>query len=219
MPLPDELNDPWARALEHSAQGNAAMRDATPILPAHIEDTIRAISELHAQQQRNATPTQKAVARMTAFVARPRFVGLMTVVVLAWLVANSVLHFTGRTPFDPAPFAYLEDIGELLGLYITVLILIAQRHDDQLAGAREQLTLELAILSEQKNAKIIALLEEMRRDNPLLRNRVDEEAEALSVPADPQAVLDALQETQTELETSVGETGEGSLRDPPPPLA
>lgn len=186
------------------------MHEATPILPAHIEDTIRTISELHAQQQRRSTPTQRVVTRMTAFVARPRFVGLMTAVVLGWIAVNLALHVTGRTPFDPAPFSYLEDIGELLGLYITVLILIAQRHDDQLAGAREQLTLELAILSEQKNAKIIALLEEMRRDNPLLRNRVDEEAEALSVPADPQAVLDALQETQSELDILVGETQEAS---------
>ena len=75
-------------------------------------------------------------------------------------------------------------------------ILTTQRREDQLAGYREQLTLELAILGEQKSAKIIALLEEMRRDSPTLRNRVDEEATAMSVAADPQAVLDAIKETE-----------------------
>ena len=84
----------------------------------------------------------------------------------------------------------------MLALYVTVLILTTQRREDQLAGYREQLTLELAILGEQKSAKIIALLEEMRRDSPTLRNRVDEEAAAMSVAADPQAVLDAIKESE-----------------------
>ena len=84
----------------------------------------------------------------------------------------------------------------LLALYVTVLILTTQRREDQLAGYREQLTLELAILSEQKSAKIIALLEEMRRDSSSLTNRVDEEAVAMAVAADPQAVLDAIKESQ-----------------------
>ena len=32
----------------------------------------------------------------------------------------------------------------------------------------------------------------MRRDNPNLRNRVDQEAAAMAIPADPQAVLEAI---------------------------
>ena len=47
---------------------------------------------------------------------------------------------------------------------MVVLILATQRREYQLAQLREQLTLELAILSEQKTAKVIQLLEESRRD-------------------------------------------------------
>jgi uncharacterized membrane protein len=61
-----------------------------------------------------------------------------------------------------------------------------------LASHHEQLTLELAILSEQKSAKIIALLEELRQDHPEIRNRVDKEAAAMSAPADPHSVLEAI---------------------------
>ena len=68
------------------------------------------------------------------------------------------------------------------------MILIVQRHDDELSARREQLTLELAILSEQKTAKIIALLEEFRRNDPHQSNRRDEVAEALAQPSDPQVV-------------------------------
>jgi len=78
---------------------------------------------------------------------------------------------------------------------MVVLILATQRREDQLAQHRELLILELAILGEQKAAKVIQLLEESRRDNPLIRDRLDREAETMAQPADPKSVLDAIKET------------------------
>jgi hypothetical protein len=40
-----------------------------PLLPAHIEETIRSIARLHAEHHQNATPLQRAVDRITAWVA------------------------------------------------------------------------------------------------------------------------------------------------------
>ena len=91
-----------------------------------------------------------------------------------------------------------------MSLYLVVLILATQRREYQLAQLREQLTLELAILSEQKTAKVIQLLEESRRDNPLIRNRIDQEADAMAQPADPQSVLNAIKETHAEAEQISG---------------
>ena len=93
---------------------------------------------------------------------------------------------------------------------MTGLILGTQRRADQLASHREQLTLELAIVSEQKGAKIIALLEEMRRDNPLITDRVDPVADAMSTPADPHVVLDAIRETLSERTQDEAAAPEGS---------
>ena len=87
---------------------------------------------------------------------------------------------------------------------MVILILATQQREYQLAQLREQLTLELAILSEQKTAKVIQLLEESRRDNPLIRDRVDQEAEAMAQPADPQSVLDAIKEIHAEAEQISG---------------
>ena len=133
--------------------------------------------------------------------------GWLTLVIVLWIGVNLALQFAGLQTPDPAPFAYLQDAGEGVGLYLTVLILVTQRREDQLTEAREQLTLELAILSEQKSAKIIALLEELRRDSPLIANRVDQEAEAMSTPADPQAVLDAIKETHEDMLDDIANDG------------
>jgi len=66
------------------------------------------------------------------------------------------------------------------------------------------LKLEVAIVNETKTAKIIELLEEMRRDNPALPNRTDEEAAAMAEPVDPLSVLDAIKQTHAEAELLEG---------------
>lgn len=172
------------------------MVDETPILPAHIEDTIRAIAKLHADHRQEAGALQRFVERLTAWIGRPGFIAALTVVIMLWIAGNAGMMLSGRPTWDDPPFAWLQGVVGLLALYVTILILTTQRREDQLAGYREQLTLELAILSEQKLAKIIALLEEMRRDSPTLKNRVDEEAAMMAVAADPQAVLDAIKDSE-----------------------
>jgi uncharacterized membrane protein len=164
----------------------------TSILPPHIDETIRAIAKLHADHHEEAGTLQRMVELLTAWIGRPRFIAALTVIVALWIGCNLVVLSSGSRPWDAPPFYWLQGGLGLLALYVTVLILTTQRRDDQLAGYREQLTLELAILGEQKSAKIISLLEELRQDHPNLKNRVDDEATAMAVAADPQTVLKAI---------------------------
>lgn len=165
-------------------------------LPGHVEETVQAIVQLHAAHEEGASPWQRIVERVTRRAGRPAFVALLTVLVISWITANLALVGLGRPPIDEPPFFWLQGAVTLAALYMTILILTTQRREDELTGLREQLTLELAILGEQKAAKIIALLEEMRRDDPHISDRHDPHADALSTPADPTAVLEALKETQ-----------------------
>jgi uncharacterized membrane protein len=86
----------------------------------------------------------------------------------------------------------MQGAVSLAALYTTVLILATQRRENELASHHEHLTLELAILSEQKTAKIISLLEELRVDHPDIHDRIDDEATAMSAPTDPQSVLETI---------------------------
>ena len=84
---------------------------------------------------------------------------------------------------------------------MTAVILSTQRRAGELASHREQLTLELATLAEQKSAKTISLLEVLRRDSPTLPDRVDDDADAMAASADPGSVLQAIIESQPELKS------------------
>ncbi len=165
-----------------------------PELPAHIEQTVQMMAKLHAQHYSAATPLQKFAEKLTVQAARPSFTVAITLIVLGWIALNLTLQDIGLHALDTPPFSWLQGAATLTALYITSLILTTQHREDQLASHRAQLTLQLGILSEKKSAKIIELLEELRRDSPRLANRVDADAEILSMPADPKMVLDAIKQ-------------------------
>jgi uncharacterized membrane protein len=172
----------------------------SPIVPPHIEETIRSIARLHAEHHQNATTLQRAVDRMTALLGRPGFIGALTVFVVGWIGLNLLAVALGYHPIDFPPFSWLQGAVSLVSLYMVVLILVTQRRADLFSQHREQLTLELAMLGEQKTTKVIQLLEESRRDNPLIHNRVDRQAEAMAQPADARSVLEAIKETRADAE-------------------
>ena len=169
-----------------------------PVLPIHSEETIQSIARLHAEHRANATRHQLVVDRITSVFDRPVFIVALTIVVVGWIGLNGFAATLGYRPLDPPPFPWLTGAASLVSLYLVVLILTTQSRDDRLTQRREQLNLELAILSEQKTAKVVALLEELRRDSPAVRDRVDKQADVMARPADPQSVIDAIKDTRSE---------------------
>jgi hypothetical protein len=122
----------------------------------------------------------------------------LTILVAFWVALNCLLLVLGKTPIDEPPFYWMQGAMALTALYMTIFILTTQRRENELASRHEQLTLELAMLSEQKAAKIISLLEELRQDHPEIRDRIDREAAAMS-SADSRSILEALKEHTNEL--------------------
>jgi uncharacterized membrane protein len=57
-------------------------------------------------------------------------------------------------------FLWMKGAVSLDALYMIVLILATQRRKNESVARQEHFTLELALLGEQKTAKIISLLEE-----------------------------------------------------------
>ena len=161
-------------------------------LPEHIQSTIQTIADLQARHRRHATPSQRAFSVMAGIVAKPRFIGVITLAIVIWTAGNLIARRLGLPAWDPPPFYWLEGAVSLSALYTTVIILIAQKREDELSALREQLTLELVILGEQKSAKAIELLELLRRDLPSVPDPSDPEARAMARPADPMSVADAL---------------------------
>ncbi|MGV0027499.1 DUF1003 domain-containing protein [Phormidesmis priestleyi] len=167
----------------------------TAPLPDPIAKTIDAVIALHTQSEKNLSSHQRIVEGITAFFGRPVFLYCTLLVLALWVTPNLLLPRFGLPQFDPPPFQWLDVLLGGGSFLMTIGVLIAQKRQEKLSEQRAQLSLQLNLLSEQKIAKIIALLEELRQDLPNVKNRLDHEAEVMQQAADPEAVMNALEET------------------------
>lgn len=166
----------------------------------HVEATVQQMAELHAEQTRSASRLQRGATRLTDGIAQPWVLILTIVLEAVWIGLNLGPRWAGLPAFDAPPFEILNLVVGTFGFNVTLLILASQRRDDVAARHRAQLTLKLAALSEQKIAKVIALLEEQRRENPSLSNRLDPQADEMANSADPKHVLSRIIDTHEEAE-------------------
>lgn len=162
-------------------------------LPDHVADSVETIARLHAAHDRDATPGHRVVDWLTTQAGRPRVVLAGGVLAVLWMAGNLAL---GAAAPDPAPFVGLEATATLTALLMTGLVLATQQRADRLANQRARLTLELALLNEQKTAKIVELLMALRQDHPGIDNRHDAAAEAMARPTDTDAVIGAMRSQQ-----------------------
>ena len=72
---------------------------------------------------------------------------------------------------DEPPFLWLFEALTLLGVVMGILILSTQRRADQLAELREQMTLELASVTERKVAKVIEPIERASTRQPFAQEQ------------------------------------------------
>jgi uncharacterized membrane protein len=161
-------------------------------LPPHVEEAIGSIAELHAEHSRGTSRVRLRIARLTRILGRPLFLMSIIFGIAAWMLVNvAILHAGGR-PFDSPPFPWLQGTVSGLALIMTILIVSTQQRDDAIGDERDQLTLQLAMLSEQKLTKLIGLLEDLRRDDPHVADRPDVQAAEMAVPTNPLAMSEAI---------------------------
>jgi len=158
-------------------------------------DAARATAQLRAEHEQETSLLQHAVDRVTALVGLPGFVAALMIAIVLWIAANILTGLFGLRPVDPPPFVWLQGAITTGALFVATLILTTQRREEQLSSQRDQLLLELAILNDQKSSKIIELLEELRRDQPTIADRIDKEANTMSTPSDRHSVMDAIKES------------------------
>ena len=159
----------------------------------HIHQNIDTVAELRVQAEQQVDRHQRTAETITAWLGRPRFLYLLIFIMIAWVLMNVLTPRFHATPFDPPPFNLLISVVNVGALLMATVVLITQNRQGKLAERRQQMDFQISMLDDQRTAKIIALLEEMRRDLPALKNRVDPEADALSEKIDPKEVLAALQ--------------------------
>jgi uncharacterized membrane protein len=169
-----------------------------PPLADPMARNVQVVADMHLQAERTLSAHQRAIESGTARLGQPATLYLILAVVVLWTVGNSLgLRLGARVP-DPPPFDWLQGVIGLAALLTATMILTTQNRQAKLMERRMHLDLQVNLLTEQKTAKLIELLEELRRDLPNVRDRHDSEAEIMRHAAEPLKVIAALEEQTTE---------------------
>lgn len=159
-----------------------------------ISQNVESIFEFYTREEKKISRSQRAVEVIGSFLGRPFFLACILLFVGLWILDNVLPSELGTVQFDEAPFFWLQGIVSLCALLTTTVVLIKQNRMGKLQEQRAHLDLQLNLLTEQKTTKLIDLIEELRRDLPMVKDRHDPEATVLQQHTDPQHVLATIDE-------------------------
>jgi len=120
----------------------------------------------------------------------------------AWFIALNIACFTGwiwfnlapsegRAPFDPYPFPLLNLVVSLEAIFLAMFILMSQNRSNIQAEHRNHLDLQINLLSEHENTKMLQMLTALCAHHQLVISG-DQEIAELAKRTEPQEVLEQL---------------------------
>jgi len=124
-----------------------------------VEELTGQNIEKVAKLEQAAREQQTSVDRIAEYIAN--FCGSMSFVWVhvvwfgGWILLNSI---PGLRHVDPFPFTFLTLIVSLEAIFLSTFILISQNLETRISERRSHLDLQLNMLSEQENTKMIAIL-------------------------------------------------------------
>ncbi|HTK43500.1 MAG TPA: DUF1003 domain-containing protein [Gemmatimonadales bacterium] len=118
---------------------------------------VERVSALEAAEHRKATAGDRIADIITNFSGSMTFVWLNVLSIAVWMVVNLALPHPRR--FDPFPFSLLTLVLSVEAIFLAIFILISQNRAARISDKRSHLDLQLNLLSEQENTKMLLMLE------------------------------------------------------------
>ncbi len=167
-------------------------------LSEQVIKNIETIIGFQIKQEKNLPIHQRLIEKTATFMSQSMFLYWQLLFFITWALWT---YFAPEQLPLGLPAFDLSNMGiDIAALLIATGVLVQQTRQNKLAEERSHLILQINLLNEQKIAKLIDLMEELRKDLPKVPKRYDQEAEMMKESTDPQVVLDILQEN---LEQSV----------------
>jgi uncharacterized membrane protein len=137
---------------EASKRGGSKKGAADELTQRNIE-LIRQMEEVAKRERTRSDLVAEAVAN---FCGSMTFVWVHVAWFGAWIVINTA---PGIPHIDPFPFTFLTLVVSLEAIFLSTFILISQNHDTKISERRNHLDLQINLLSEQENTKMIVILQ------------------------------------------------------------
>ncbi len=166
--------------------------DLDALIPEQIIKNVEAITDRQKRYQEQATTAQKVLEKIVSIFGRPEFLYFQVGFFVIWEICGHLVDL-GILPTSFPQFNLREQWLDLASLFISTGVLVYENRQEKVSEERSHLMLQLNLITEQKIAKLISLVEELRTDLPNVKNRNDEEAELMKQATDPHVILEVIQ--------------------------
>ena len=165
-------------------------------LNSSLRRNIDALRRRREDEDTRASIEERLARAVTRFSGSMRFVYLHLVLYGCWIIAN-LGWIPGIRPWDPS-FVVLAMIASVEAIFLSTFILITQNRMAAAADRRAELDVQISLLAEAEITKLVQLVSDIadRMEVPAARQSEIEEMKQL---VQPEAVLDAIEEAQTEV--------------------
>ncbi|NJR40902.1 MAG: DUF1003 domain-containing protein [Leptolyngbyaceae cyanobacterium CSU_1_4] len=188
------INVPASTKNEFSGSIDLSVTADSELVPDAVLKNIETIIDLETRHESSLPLHQRIIEKTAASFGQPWFLYFQLIFFTGWGFSSGLIH-ERLVQWQVPRFNIYEQGLDVASLLISTGVLIYQARQEKIAEERSHLTLQLNLLTEQKIAKLIALVEELRTDLPNVRNRHDSEASEMQKTTNPQVVLNALKET------------------------
>lgn len=112
---------------------------------------------IKAKARARRTNMEKLADDVTSIFGSGSFLTINILVFAVWIFVNSGL-IAGLPVFDPFPFVLLTTIVSLEAIILSIFVLIAQNRTSKVDDLREEIHLQLNIISEREITKLIKMM-------------------------------------------------------------
>ena len=126
----------------------------------HPRKSHQIIRSYEARALRKRTITQRLADWFTSYFGSVAFLVLNLIFFIIWLAINLNL-IPGISIFDPYPFVLLITAVSLEAIFLAVIVLISQNRENQIATIRDEMQLQVELITEKEISKVLSLLKKI----------------------------------------------------------
>lgn len=168
-------------------------RPAGPTVDQLTEQNVETVTRLEKEAREQRTPTDRLAEKIAHFCGSMTFVWVHVIWFGGWILFNVI---PGLRHVDPFPFTFLTLIVSLEAIFLSTFILISQNLDSRISERRSHLDLQLNLLSEQENTKMIVMLHAIAAKVGADLTE-DPDLKALSEETQPERLIEQIEARET----------------------
>ena len=166
------------------------------------ERNVQTIVQLEAAAKTNRAKSDQIADVIANFCGSIPFVWAHVIWFAGWTIINIA---PGIRHFDPFPFNFLTLIVSLEAIFLSTFILISQNHETRLSDRRNQLDLQINLLTEQENTKMLTLLGRIA-EKVGVKIDDDPSLQVLEQATRPEQLVDQIEEATKQTSTTLRRT-------------